>query len=200
LPPRKTAVLAALILFLALAAGLYVNVQHRPQEEPPAAGTTPAAPGLPSAFNFVRREPPKPLPEIHFVDDEGRPMTLASFRGRVVLLNLWATWCGPCREEMPTLDRLQAKMGGPDFEVVALSIDEKGMVVVAPFFREIGVKTLRPYVDETGKSAAVLGVVGLPTTILIDRNGNELGSVVGAANWDSPEVVRLVEGAIVASP
>lgn len=199
MPTLRTAIFAALVLLLALAAGLYVYMQRRPAQEA-ASPPVPAASTPPSAFNFVRQEPPGPLPEIAFRDGMGRPMTLAGFRGRIVLLNLWATWCVPCRKEMPTLDRLQAKMGGPDFEVVALSIDEKGMGAVAPFFQEIGVTALRPYVDETGRSAPALGVVGIPTTILIDRNGNKLGSVVGAADWAAPEVVRLIEGAVAAAP
>src|SRR6516225_2310932 len=84
-------------------------------------------------------EPPRPLPEIRFQDDQGHDLTLADFRGRAVLLNLWATWCVPCRQEMPTLDRLEARLGGKDFLVIALSIDRKGVDAVRDFYREVGV-------------------------------------------------------------
>ncbi|QRG10014.1 TlpA family protein disulfide reductase (plasmid) [Xanthobacter dioxanivorans] len=80
--------------------------------------------------NFVRRETPAPVPELQFADGEGKPRTLGDFRGKVVLLNVWATWCLSCRKEMPTLDRLQAALGGPDFEVVALSVDRGGAEIV----------------------------------------------------------------------
>ena len=132
---------------------------------------------------------PRELPELRFQDGEGAERSLADFRGKVVLLNIWATWCIPCRKEMPMLDRLQAQLGGPDFEVVALSIDRAGISVVEKFYKEIGLKTLGMYVDASGKASRVLGIVGLPTTVLIGRNGSELGRSVGPAEWDSPALV-----------
>ena len=93
--------------------------------------------------NFVLPDTPKPLPEIAFVDGEGKVGALADLRGKVVLLNIWATWCLPCRKEMPTLDRLQAQLGGPDFEVVALSIDRRGVEKARKFYAEIGIQHLR---------------------------------------------------------
>src|SRR3546814_10648910 len=95
---------------------------------------------------------PRELPDVHFMDGSGKRLSLADFRGKLVLLNLWATWCGPCREEMPTLDRLQATLGGSDFEVVALSIDRAGMGVVDAFYAEIGVKSLARYIAEDRKN------------------------------------------------
>src|SRR3546814_2217971 len=105
----------------------------------------------------------------------------------MILLNIWATWCGPCREEMPTLDRLQARLGGPDFEVVALSIDRAGIAVVSEFYDEIRVQHLAEYIDESAKAAGQLNAVGLPTTLLIDREGQEIGRQVGPAEWDAHE-------------
>jgi thiol-disulfide isomerase/thioredoxin len=134
---------------------------------------------------------PRELPDVRFTDGSGKPLSLAEFRGKVVLLNLWATWCGPCREEMPTLDRLQAALGGPDFEVVALSIDRAGMGVVEAFYAEIGVKNLARYIDESGKAAQQLNAVGLPTTLLLDREGREIARHVGPAEWDTPEMVTF---------
>ena len=93
---------------------------------------------------------PKPVPELRLVDGASRPRTLADFRGKAALVNLWATWCVPCRKEMPALDRLQARLGGPDFEVVALSIDSKGLPAVQAFYAELGLKALTIYFDATG--------------------------------------------------
>ena len=127
-----------------------------------------------------------------FVDGKGRDLTLANFKGRVVLLNIWATWCGPCREEMPTLNDLQARLGSKDFEVVALSIDRAGPEPVRAFFAELNLSSLRLYIDETGVSARAAGVIGLPTTLLIDRQGRELGRLVGPAEWNAPDVVTYI--------
>ena len=141
---------------------------------------------------FVVHPQPKLVPEIHFQDREGRSRTLADFRGKVVLLNIWATWCGPCREEMPTLDRLQAKLGGQDFEVVALSIDRGGFDAITKFFAEVGVQHLAMYLDSMTEAASTLSAVGLPTSLLIDRDGSEIGRLIGPAKWDSPEMVEFI--------
>jgi len=139
-------------------------------------------------------EPPAPkaLPEIRFQDEAGRALTLADFKGRLILLNVWATWCTPCREEMPALDRLQAKLGGPKFEVVALSIDREGAAVVRRFFADVGVRRLKLYVDPSGEAAGRLATVGIPTTLLIDRDGREIGRRVGPAKWDGSAEVEAI--------
>jgi len=147
---------------------------------------------------FAINSQPRVLPTIRFADAKERAMTLQDFRGKFVLLNIWATWCVPCRKEMPTLDRLQAKLGGPDFEVVALSIDRGGPFVVSTFYSEIGIRALRIYVDKTGEASANLGVAGIPTTLLIDRESREIGRKIGPAAWDSPEVVKVIQGYLVA--
>ncbi|WP_251701804.1 TlpA family protein disulfide reductase [Metapseudomonas boanensis] len=136
---------------------------------------------------------PRPVEDVRFVDGEGKPRSLADFRGKVVLLNLWATWCVPCRQEMPTLDRLQAKLGGNDFQVVALSLDQGGLQVVQDFYREIGIQHLQIYLDEQMQTIQSLGAFGLPVTLLLDREGRELGRKAGAAEWDSPEVIEFVQ-------
>jgi thiol-disulfide isomerase/thioredoxin len=145
---------------------------------------------------FALHESPRPVPEIEFENGQGEAMSLADFRGRVVLLNIWATWCAPCRREMPTLDRLQAELGGPDFEVVALSIGRKGLSAVQQFYDEIGLETLPIYLDQSGKSQRALSVLGIPTTLLLDRQGNEIGRLLGPAEWDSPEMVAFIRGRI----
>jgi thiol-disulfide isomerase/thioredoxin len=112
------------------------------------------------------------------------------------LLNIWATWCPPCREEMPTLDRLQAMLGGPNFEVVALSIDEGGLSVVQAFLRRAGLQHLRTYVDGSGDARAMFSGAGVPLTLLIDRDGREVGRKLGPAVWDHPDVLRVIQGLV----
>ena len=143
---------------------------------------------------FALHPTPKPVPEIQFQDSEGNSLTLQDFRGKVVLLNIWATWCLPCRREMPTLDRLQAKLGGPDFEVLPLSIDRNGFEAITKFYSDVGVEHLAMYLDGSVQAASTLGAVGLPTTLLIDRDGRELGRLVGPAEWDSPDMIALING------
>lgn len=142
--------------------------------------------------NFAVHETPRSLPEIRFVNAEGRALTFADFRGKVVLLNIWATWCGPCRREMPALDRLQAKLGGPTFVVVALSIDRAGLDAVKPFYEELKLQRLAIYIDRSAKVSHQLAVVGIPTTLLIDAKGREIGRLAGPAEWDEPQFVAFI--------
>jgi thiol-disulfide isomerase/thioredoxin len=155
------------------------------QGEPPAHDAAP-----PSGVGWA--EAPKSLPELGFQDAAQQRRTLADFRGKVVLLNVWATWCPPCREEMPSLDRLQQALGGADFEVVALSIDREGMAAVRRFYVEMGIRTLAPYVDPTMQAANTVRVIGLPTTLLLDRQGSERWRKTGPEKWDSPEIVEAL--------
>jgi thiol-disulfide isomerase/thioredoxin len=138
---------------------------------------------------FARPGSPKEIPALDFEDAAGRSHTLGDFKGKLVVLNLWATWCAPCREEMPALDRLQAALGGPRFEVVALSVDQMGPQIARKFFADVGVKSLTLYVDRSAQAAFKLGAVGLPATLLLDARGREIGRHVGPAKWDSPEVI-----------
>jgi thiol-disulfide isomerase/thioredoxin len=150
------------------------------------------AAGAQGPSGFVMHEQPRPLPEVAFRDQADRPLRFADFRGKVVLLNLWATWCAPCRQEMPTLDRLQTILGGPDFEVVALSVDREGRPAVEAFYEELGLEALAIYVDDSAKASRVLGAFGLPTTLLVNRDGEEIGRLLGPAEWDSPAMVRFL--------
>ena len=142
---------------------------------------------------------PKPVPKVDFVDGQGRSRTLADFMGKIVLLNVWATWCGPCREEMPTLDRLQAQLGGLDFQVLALSVDHAGVQVVRDFYREIGIQHLELYIDDSARANRSLNAFGLPVTLLLDSQGRELGRKLGAAEWDSPELIEYLREVIASS-
>mgnify|MGYP001766239849 CR=1 FL=1 len=144
------------------------------------------APGLADALSF--RKP------------DGSPIRLADFRGRTVLLNLWATWCVPCRQEMPALDRLQAQAGSKDFEVVAVNIDTTRLDKPGAFLDEIGVRTLTRYSDPSADVFQVLKrsgkALGLPATVLIGPDGCEIGVMAGPAEWDSPDAMALVKAAV----
>ena len=148
-----------------------------------------------SAPRFSMQAEPRRLPNLMFADGDGRAMSLEQLRGKVVLLNIWATWCTPCRKEMPSLDRLQRQLGSREFEVVALSIDKgaSGVALVKAFYKSVGVTSLRIYHDPEGAVGFDLGVIGVPATLLIDKEGRELGRVNGAAAWDSRESIALLE-------
>lgn len=143
-------------------------------------------------FAFAFHPQPRDLPMFRFADEHDRAITLQDFRGRFLLLNVWATWCVPCRKEMPTLDRLQQKLGGPDFEVIALSIDQGGTSVVRSFYDDIAIQALRIYIDKTGAAMTDLGVAAIPATLLIDREGREIGRKIGPAEWDSTEMIATI--------
>jgi thiol-disulfide isomerase/thioredoxin len=145
---------------------------------------------------FVYKSAPEPVPEVSFSDGEGRPLTLAAFKGRTILLNLWATWCAPCRKEMPALDALQKALGSDKFEVVALSVDRNGADAARKFLAETKVEALRLYIDPTARATTALKAVGMPTTLLIDADGREIGRLVGPAEWNSQDARRLIAAAI----
>ncbi len=109
-----------------------------------------------------------------------------------MLLNVWATWCVPCRKEIPALDRLQASLGGADFEVVPVSIDRGGLETVRKFYNEIGIRNLAMYVDSSGQVLRQVRALGLPTTLLVDREGREVGRLIGPAEWDAPDMIEFV--------
>lgn len=151
------------------------------------------APGLPA---FIFKKTPEPLADVNFVDGAGTQKTLKDFRGKTILLNLWATWCAPCRHEMPSLDRLQAALGSDKFEVVALAVDRSGADAAKKFLDDTGVKALKLYADPTTRSGSALKAIGMPTTILIDREGREIGRLPGPAEWDSADAKNLITEAL----
>lgn len=160
-------------------------------DEPAAAGA-----GGGDLVAFVRKNPPVELANVSFSDEGGAAKTLADFKGKVVLLNLWATWCLPCRHEMPSLDRLQKELGSDQFEVVALSLDRAGKDAARKFFDEIKIAHLKLYIDPTMKAGNGLRAVGMPTTILIGKDGKELGRLPGPAEWDGPAAKALIAEAL----
>ncbi|MEE1613975.1 thiol:disulfide interchange protein TlpA [Microvirga sp. CF3016] len=143
---------------------------------------------------------PKPPPVIAFTGPEGQPMSLSDFKGRAILVNLWATWCVPCREEMPALDRLQAELGGPDFQVVAINVDTRNPEKPKAWLQENGIKNLAYYADPEAKLLQVLQksghVVGLPTTFVVDSSGCEIALLKGPADWASPDAFTFMKAAL----
>lgn len=201
-PLAKQLWIAALSALAAFAA-VYVIV-GRPDNErgavlsPPGSESGPAVPGARklttgAMTTFVFKEPRAPLPDVTFVNAEGKPVTLKDWHGKAVLLNLWATWCAPCRGEMPALDRLQGELGSDKFEVVALAIDKSGLEGARKFLDETKAGKLKLYADPTARLGNEFKVVGMPTSILIDAQGREIGRLIGPAEWDSPEAKRLIQ-------
>jgi thiol-disulfide isomerase/thioredoxin len=143
---------------------------------------------------------PKRVPNLVFQDAAGQSKSLADWQGRTVLLNLWATWCVPCRKEMPALDALQAKLGSANFEVIALNTDTRDPEKPKAWLKEVGVSNLAYYADPNGKAFQELKVagklIGLPTTVLIDGTGCELGTLPGPAEWASDDAIKLIAAAL----
>lgn len=149
---------------------------------------------------FAAADAPRALPELSFSDKDGKPVRLTDFRGRVTLVNLWATWCVPCRKEMPALDELEAKLGGPAFMVLAINLDTGDRAKPRKFLDEIGIKHLAYYEDPSTNVFQELkrygrSIIGLPTTVLVDGNGCELGVLAGPAEWASEDALALVRAA-----
>jgi thiol-disulfide isomerase/thioredoxin len=134
--------------------------------------------------------------DFKFLDGAGKERRLKDWAGKVVLLNLWATWCTPCRKEMPDLDKLQAELGSADFEVVAVSVDRAGLEASRKFLDSIKVAKLALYADPSARLAIEMKAIGLPATILIGRDGREIGRLLGPAEWASEDAKRLVRGAM----
>ena len=163
------------------------------------AGTDAATAGVEAPPGFEFTTPPRAVPNTSFQGAEGET-SLAAFHGKVVVLNFWATWCAPCVREMPSLDRLQTMLGGFDFEVVALSEDRGGMPLVMDFYERYGLENLARYLDAQGRVAAVLGVTAMPTTLVIDAEGREIGRMVGPTEWDSRAALALIHSLLGAAP
>lgn len=202
--PKSIAILAGAALLIVGAVYLIVQGGGNP-DDPGAPAAPPALQALAvgDMANFRAAAEPAPVPAVIFEGGEGEALTFDDFKGRLVLLNLWATWCGPCREEMPALDRLQASLGGPGFEVVAVNVDTRDDGRDARFLEETGIASLARYSDRTmavfntlkGRGLAV----GMPTTLLVDAKGCELGVLHGPAAWDSEDAKALI-GAATAKP
>lgn len=204
---RSRIIPLAIVFALGATAGLYAL--HRRGDAPVETGECRAAAALagrlkPLATGEVAalaiNGAPKPPPTVAFKDGEDRPRTLADFAGRMVLVNLWATWCVPCREEMPALDKLQAEFGGPHFDVVAINVDTRNPEKPKAWLEQNGIRNLAYYAEPSGKLLQVLQksgqAVGLPTTMLLDASGCEVALLRGPAEWASPEAFAVIREAL----
>jgi len=141
---------------------------------------------------FVPLSQPFPAPTISLAYSTGQTVELSNLRGKLVLVNLWATWCEPCLREMPSLERLQSRLG-ERIAVLAVSEDRGGNKAVEPFIAKLGLKSLKIYIDPKSEVGHALGVRGLPTSFVIDRDGKVIGRVEGAAEWDSSKILGVLE-------
>src|SRR5882762_5375624 len=143
---------------------------------------------------------PLRLPDLAFEDADGKPKKLSDWRGKTVLVNLWATWCVPCRKEMPALDGLQAKLSGPDFEVVAINIDTRDPEKPKNFLKDAKLTRLGAFNDKSAKVfqdlKAIGRALGMPTSVLVDGHGCEIATIAGPAEWDSDDAVKLIKAAV----
>ena len=144
---------------------------------------------------FVTADSAKSFENASFEDADGGILRLDGFGGRVVLVNLWARWCPPCKEEMPTLAKLQSLQGGEDFQVVTVAIEDVEVPDLIEALEELGASNLPPYRDLDSSLTQELGVIGLPTSVLLDKRGLEIGRLSGPAKWDSDAALRLIKDA-----
>jgi thiol-disulfide isomerase/thioredoxin len=203
---RRLIGIGAAILALAVLAGVYGIAQRRGNPADAACqGAVEAASRISPLVHgevaaLAVAQTPFQVPDLAFKDGQGRDRTLADFRGRTVLLNLWATWCVPCRREMPALDALEANLGGPKFQVVAVNIDTRDPQKPLAFLKQVGVTHLAYYADESAQVFEDLKTAGkafgMPTTLIVDPKGCEIGDMAGPAEWSSDDGVKLVRAAI----
>jgi thiol-disulfide isomerase/thioredoxin len=210
MPGRLTSFVIGAALVTALGAGLALygtgSIGGNGGAAPaPCAGSeaalrrlAPLARGEVAAMQVL--DAPKPAPALAFKGADGAEVSLASLKGRVLLVNLWATWCAPCKAEMPALDRLQGELGGADFAVVAINVDTRNLDRPAAWLKENGIARLAFYADPGGRVLPAIqrdtGSTGLPTTLLIDAQGCEVGVMKGPAEWSSQDAKRLIRGAL----
>jgi len=206
-PPRRLFLaVAAVAVCLAVAGGVYGiggfggnpgDVACKPALET-ARRIAPLARGEVAALAVASE--PRRLPQLAFKDGSGAAKTLADWQGRTVLLNLWATWCVPCRKEMPALDALQAKLGNDKFEVVSINIDTRDPDKPKAWLKDVGINRLAYYSDQNAKVfqdlKAIGKAIGMPTTLLIDGKGCEIATLAGPAEWASDDAIKLIQAAI----
>ncbi|MER5172002.1 TlpA disulfide reductase family protein [Thioclava sp. GXIMD2076] len=145
---------------------------------------------------LVTYDAPISLPDVAFEDEGGQAHHLADYRGKVVVLNFWATWCVPCREEMPALENLQRSVGGDDLSVVTVASGRNSAQKIDRFFADIGVESLPKYTDRSQRAARSLGVLGLPVTIIINREGQEVARLIGGADWSGTDAQAFLRAVV----
>lgn len=186
---RKTPVAIALALAAALL--LSMGALQTQAEEPPLTGQM-------TKFRWL--EEPATPPVSVFQGPDGQAMTLADLKGKVLLVNFWATWCAPCVAEMPELNRLQKEAGSDRFQVLAISQDREGAAVARPFLEKHGLDALALYTDPSLGLGRALKLQGLPTTLILDAQGRELGRLVGMADWAGKDARALIDWVLAQQP
>lgn len=188
----KTPHIIILLIVICGALTLYLN-GGKESKPPNRQNDVVAANGM---KNFVKFAAPRPLPDLSFELESGEKAGLEAFRGEVLVVNFWATWCAPCRKEMPQLEALQVHFADQPVRVIALSLDRGTGDKPRAFLQELGMKHLTFAHDGSYKSGRAVGLIGLPTTLLVDRQGREIGRLAGEADWNSPEAQALVQAAL----
>ncbi|SLN26437.1 Thiol:disulfide interchange protein TlpA [Roseovarius gaetbuli] len=183
-------IIRQIVLYMALALG--ANAAFA--ESPTTAALEALRDGDMKKLNF--HSAPKTVPDTAFERGEGGTGTLADYRGQYILLNFWATWCAPCRVEMPTLSNLQTALGGDDFKVVTIATGRNAPTAMTKFFDEIGVENLPLHRDPKSALARQLGIFGLPITLIIDPDGREIARLQGDAHWDSDSAKAILQALI----
>ncbi|MGX4774257.1 thiol:disulfide interchange protein TlpA [Bradyrhizobium guangdongense] len=205
---RRIPIVIATVVVGGLAgfAALYgLGLSRTPSGDPtckPAVATAqriaPLAHGEVAALTMASA--PLKLPDLTFEDGDGKPKKLSDFRGKTVLVNLWATWCVPCRKEMPALDQLQAKLAGPNFEVVAINIDTRDPEKPKTFLKEANLTRLGYFNDQKAKVfqdlKSIGRALGMPTSVLVDPQGCEIATIAGPAEWASEDALKLIRAAL----
>ena len=146
--------------------------------------------------NLIVHPEPRTAPNIKFFDVDGKNLMLEDFRGQYTAVHFWATWCFPCRSEMPTVDHLQGALGAEKITILPLSLDRHGSAQVAEFYREFGIQHVPVYIDEGMNAARAMRVNGIPATIFVDPEGREVARVLGDRDWSTPEVTALVKSIV----
>lgn len=207
-PTRSSRSLVIVAIVLAAVLITVVTLLASRPDAPPVSTASPAVPAPPSIPADVPKETnaitwhdqplPGPLATV-FQDAAGADTTLAAFAGKVLVVNFWATWCAPCIKEMPTLDALQAKLGGPQFQVLAISQDREGAKVARPFIEKSGWTNIALYVEPKARFAQEAKLRGLPTTLVLDKAGREVGRLEGTIDWADAAVVEQLQR-LIAQP
>ena len=181
---------------VAIAVGVYVSTSLKatPPERTDFAEIEALREDLMRKLMFA--QVPSPVSSVPFLDEDGAELTLAAFEGQHVVLNFWATWCAPCRKEMPSLANLQAERGGDKFRVVTIATGRNEAVAIDRFFTDVGIEGLPKYLDPQGNLARDMGVLGLPITMIIDPQGNEIARLRGDAEWDTPSAFAIIDALV----
>ena len=205
---RRIPIVAATVMAggLAAFAAVYgLNLRRGPSGDPScraavetATKIAPLAHGEVAALTMASA--PLKLPDLAFEDADGKPKKLSDFRGKTLLVNLWATWCVPCRKEMPALDQLQTKLAGPNFEVVAINIDTRDPEKPKTFLKDANLTRLGYFSDPKAKVfqdlKAIGRALGMPTSVLVDPQGCEIATIAGPAEWASEDALKLIRAAV----